>query len=206
LSSIYFDVLKDRLYTTTPKSHARRSAQTAMWRVTEALVRLMAPVLTFTTEEVWTQLPKPKGAAESVHLTLFPEPSDLTQGLTAEHRARLESWERLITVRETVNRSLETARQEKLIGAPLEAKVQLKANGDLLPLLQKYERFLPSLFITSEVALDGHGEADLAIHVQKAGGVKCERCWKYTRDVGSDAKLPTVCAPCAAAVTEILGL
>jgi isoleucyl-tRNA synthetase len=206
LSSIYFDVLKDRLYTTTPKSHARRSAQTAMWRVTEALVRLMAPVLTFTTEEVWTHLPKRKDAAESVHLTLFPEPGDLTQGLSAEHHARLANWERLIAVRETVNRSLETARQEKLIGAPLEAKVHVKANGDLLPLLQKYESLLPSLFITSQVALEGHSDADLAIHVQKADGVKCERCWKYTTDVGSDPKLPTACASCAAAVTEILGL
>ena len=206
LSSIYFDVLKDRLYTTTPKSHARRSAQTAMWRVTDALVRLMAPLLTFTTEEVWTHLPKRRDAAESVHLTLFPEPADLTQGLTAEHRTRLENWERLIPVREAVNRTLETARQEKLIGAPLEAKVHLKANGDLLPLLQKYERDLPALFITSQVLLEGHGEADLAIHVQKADGVKCERCWKYTEDVGSSARLPTVCASCAGAVTEMLGL
>ena len=206
LSSIYFDVLKDRLYTTTPKSQARRSAQTAMWRVTDALVRLMAPILTFTTEEVWTHLPKRQDAAESVHLTLFPEPADLTQGLTAAHRARLDNWERLIAVRETVNKSLETARREKLIGAPLEAKVHLKANSDLLPLLERYERYLPALFITSQVSLESHGEADVAIHIDKAAGVKCERCWKYTLDVGSDVKLPTVCAPCAAAVTEILGL
>ncbi len=206
LSSIYFDVLKDRLYTTTPKSHARRSAQTAMWRVTDAVVRLMAPILTFTTEEVWTHLPKRQDAAESVHLTLFPEPADLTQGLTAAHRARLDNWERLIAVRETVNKSLETARQEKLIGAPLEAKVRLKANGELLPLLEQYQRYLPALFITSQVSLESHGEAEVAIGIDKADGVKCERCWKYTLDVGSDVKLPTVCAPCAAAVTEILGL
>jgi isoleucyl-tRNA synthetase len=137
---------------------------------------------------------------------LFPEPGDLTHGLSAEHHARLANWERLIAVRETVNRSLETARQEKLIGAPLEAKVHVKANGDLLPLLQKYESLLPSLFITSQVALEGHADADLAIHVQKADCVKCERCWKYTTDVGSDSKLPSACASCAAAVTEMLGL
>ncbi len=206
LSSIYFDVLKDRLYTTTPKSHARRSAQTAMWRVTEVLVKLMAPILTFTTEEVWGYLPKRIDSAESVHLTLFPEAGELTQGLSAEHRARLENWERLIGARETVNRYLEVAREAKLIGSSLAAKVHVKANGDLMALLQQYERDLPALFITSQVVLEASGEAETTAAVHKADGVKCERCWKFTLDVGSDPKLPTCCAPCAAAVTEILSL
>ncbi len=206
LSSIYFDVLKDRLYTATPKSQARRSAQTAMWRVTEALVRLMAPILTFTTEEVWGYLPKAPDAAQSVHLTLFPEPAELTEGLTAGHRARLENWERLIGVRETVNRYLEVAREAKLIGSSLAAKVHVKASRDVMPLLQQYERDLPALFITSQVVLEGHDDAQTTAAVHKADGVKCERCWKFTLDVGSDPKLPTCCAPCAAAVTEILSL
>ena len=206
LSALYFEVVRDRLYTTTPQSHARRSAQTTLWRLTETLTRLLAPILSFTTEEVWGHLPKLAGAPDSVHLTLFPEPSELTCGLTLEHRARQENWERLVSVRETVNQSMETARQEKLIGAPLQAKVLLRASGDLLPLLRKYEKELPALFIASQVVLEGQGEADLSVHIQKADGVKCERCWKYTLDVGSDPKLPTVCASCAAAVTEILGL
>ncbi|MCC6538327.1 MAG: isoleucine--tRNA ligase [Bryobacterales bacterium] len=205
LSSIYFDVLKDRLYTTAPKSRERRSAQTALWMVTEAYVRLMAPLLTFTTEEVWTHLPRRAGAPESVHLTLFPESGDLTHGLTPEHRVRLESWEKLIGVRETVNKSLEAARQSKFIGANREARVHLKANAELLPLLEKYAAELPELFLTSQVTLE-RGEADLGIDVHKAAGVKCERCWKFTQDVGSDAALPTACAPCAKTVREMLAL
>ncbi|MCC6587230.1 MAG: isoleucine--tRNA ligase [Bryobacterales bacterium] len=206
LSSLYFDVLKDRLYTAAPKSIARRSAQTAMWRITDALLRLMAPVLTFTTEEAWLVFPKKEGEPGSVHLALFPEPSDLTSGLNASHRARLANWDKLVAVRETVNKSLEMARQEKFIGAPLEAKVRLKAGSDLLPLLEQYRKDLPALFITSQVVVEGQADgADLSVHVERADGTKCERCWKYTLDVGSNARRPTVCAACASAVNEIVG-
>ncbi|MDW8354393.1 MAG: isoleucine--tRNA ligase [Bryobacterales bacterium] len=204
LSALYFDILKDRLYTAPPRSRARRSAQTSMHRVAYALVRLLAPVLSFTTEEVWTYLPKPPGAAESVHLALFPEPGELTEGLGESERRRAKNWERLMQVRDSVLRSLEAARQEKFIGAPLEAHVHLKANSDLYPLLQEYASELPSLFIVSQVSLESHSDTMLAVHVERAAGIKCERCWKYTRDVGSDPELPTVCAACAAAVREIV--
>src|SRR5262249_39123029 len=130
LSAIYFDVLKDRLYTSAARSQARRSAQTALHRLTYALVRLLAPLLAFTAEEVWKQLRQP----ESVHTACFPEPGELTAGLPEEHRKRLANWDRLMTVREGVLKSLETARQEKFIGAPLEARVSISANGDLYPL------------------------------------------------------------------------
>jgi isoleucyl-tRNA synthetase len=206
LSSIYFDVLKDRLYTSTPQSRARRSAQTAMYRVTHALIRLMAPILTFTTDEAWGHLPKPDGAPGSVHLTLFPEPGDLTAGLTAEHRTRLSNWDRLVAVRETVNKSLEAARQEKFIGSSLEAKVHVKAGPELLPLLEQYQTWLPMLFITSQVSLEGQADTELAVHVQRAEGTKCERCWKYLTGIGSDARFPTICRPCTEAVKEILSL
>jgi isoleucyl-tRNA synthetase len=205
LSSIYFDVLKDRLYTTARRSKARRSAQTALWRLTHALARLLAPIMSFTTDEAWSYLRKPAGDAESVHLTCFPEPRDLTAGLTEDNRMRTSNWERLIPVRETVLKSLEIARQEKFIGGNLEAKVHLKAGDGLLPLLQEYAAELPSLFIVSQVSLEGHADADLSVHVERAGGVKCERCWKYTFDVGSNPQLPTVCAACAEAVLENLG-
>ncbi|MFN7920912.1 MAG: isoleucine--tRNA ligase [Bryobacteraceae bacterium] len=204
LSSIYFDVLKDRLYTTAPRSKARRSAQTALFRVTYALLRLMAPVLSFTTDEAWGFLNKPADAPESVHLALFPEPSELTAGLDAEDRTRLANWDRLVEVRETVNKSLEAARQEKFIGSSLEAKVHLKAGDELLRLLEQYKSSLPSLFITSQVSLEGHADADLAVHVHKAEGAKCERCWKYVTDMGGDARFPGICAPCSEAVREIL--
>ena len=203
LSALYFDILKDRLYTAAPNSKARRSAQTALWRVTYALLRLMAPVLTFTTEEAWLVFPKPAGAADSVHLALFPEPSELTVGLDASHRAKIRNWDRLMEVRETVNKSLELARQEKFIGAPLEAKVHLKAGPDLLPLLEQYRAELPALFITSQVAVEGHADASLSVHVERAEGVKCERCWKYTLDVGGDTRFPTICQSCAGAVSEL---
>ena len=107
-------------------------------------------------------------------------------------------------VREHVLKSLEAARQEKFIGAPLEAAVHLKADGDLYPLLEQYAADLPALFIVSQVKLERHSDKMLSVHVGRAGGLKCERCWKYTTDVGSVPELPTVCAACAAVLAEIV--
>jgi isoleucyl-tRNA synthetase len=205
LSALYFDVLKDRLYTAAPRSRARRSAQTALYRLAHALARLLAPILTFTTEEAWGHLRKPAGEAESVHIALFPEHGELSKGLGASERKRAQNWDRLVEVRDHVLKSLETARQEKFIGAPLEASVHLKAGGDLYPLLAEYAAELPTLFIVSQVQLESRSEKVLSVHVGRAEGVKCERCWKYSTGVGSVAELPTVCAACAAAVSEIVG-
>jgi isoleucyl-tRNA synthetase len=105
-------------------------------------------------------------------------------------------------VRETVLKSLEIARTDKFIKSSLEAKVELRAGSDLLPLLEEFEAELPSLFITSQVDLLGHSEAELSVVVHKAEGTKCERCWKYTQDVGANMDLPTVCASCARSVEE----
>src|SRR5581483_5985982 len=177
LSAIYFDVLKDRLYTSAARSHARRSAQTALYRLAYALVRLAAPILTFTSEEVWRHLGQP----ESVHRALFPEPAGLTGGITPAHRKRALNWDRLIEVRQDVLKSLEVARKEKFIGAPLEARVRVAADGDLYPLLDEYSGELPGLFIVSQVSLDkAAAGSDVAVKVERAAGVKCERCWKYT--------------------------
>ncbi len=203
LSAVYFDVLKDRLYTYAPKSKARRSAQTALYRVTHSLLRLVAPILSFTAEEAWGHLRKGAADPDSVHLAYRPEPGELTAGLADEHTQLSANWDRLMEVRDAVLKSLEAARNEKLIGAPLEARVVLSAGPELYPLLEEYRAELPGLFITSQVELR-QGEA-LAAAIERAGGVKCERCWKYTSDVGSDAALATVCAPCAAAVHEIVG-
>jgi isoleucyl-tRNA synthetase len=207
LSSIYFDVLKDRLYTSAPKSQARRSAQTALHRLALALVRLFAPILSFTMEEVWGHM----NQAGSVHTAYFPESADLTQGIGAEDRKRVENWTRLIEVRESVLKSLETARQDKLIGSSLEARVQLSADGDLLPLLNQYANDLPELFIVSQVDLsvnsnensNGRTREGVEVTIDRARGTKCERCYKYTEDVGSSAEFPTICSTCAAAVREI---
>jgi isoleucyl-tRNA synthetase len=200
LSAIYFDVLKDRLYTSAARSHARRSAQTALYRLAHALVRLAAPVLTFTCEEVWTYM----GLKGSVHVALFPEPAELTEGISPEQRKRLANWDRLIEVRQDVLKSLEIARKDKFIGAPLEARVRLSVDGDLYPLLEEYAPELPGLFIVSQVELDraAPGSAEVAVTVERAAGVKCERCWKYTTDTGANPEFPTICGACAAAVLE----
>jgi isoleucyl-tRNA synthetase len=201
LSAVYFDVLKDRLYTSATKSKARRSAQTALYRLLDALVRLLAPIMSFTAEEVWTSMGRP----DSVHMAYFPEPSDLTGGIDDSARKRAANWDRLMEVRGDVLKSLETARNEKLIGAPLEARVRLSPDGDLYPLLEQYVRELPGLFIVSQVALEaGAPGSDIGVKVERAAGEKCERCWKYTTDVGSSAKYPTVCAACAGALDEML--
>jgi len=199
LSALYFDVLKDRLYTAAAKSQARRSAQTALYRVEHALVRLVAPILAFTAEEVWAHMGRPA----SVHLELFPEPAELTEGLSDDHRKRSANWDRLIKVREDVLKSLEEARREKFIGAPLEARVRMTANSDLYPLLAEYAAELPALFIVSQVVV-GQDSGPLTVKIERADGIKCERCWKYTTDTGSDPRFPTICGACADAVNEML--
>ena len=204
LSAIYIDASKDALYTAAPKAHRRRSAQTAIHRITHALVRVVAPLLSFTTEEVWGYLAKRAESPESVHLALFPEPDELTAGLTGEQRKHLADWEKLIEVRNDVLKALEVARQNKFIGAPLEALVRLKADDGLSPLLDRYLNELPGLFIVSQVVLE-RGHNALEVQIERAQGQKCERCWKYTTDVGKNSEFPTVCAACAEAVKEILG-
>jgi isoleucyl-tRNA synthetase len=148
------------------------------------------------------------GRTESVHVAYFPEPAELSAGLDEAARKRTANWDRLIEVRDVVLKNLDTARNEKLIGAPLEARVLLSANGDLYPLLHQYAAELPGLFIVSQVAVDRAEEGEpgvaLGVRVERAAGVKCERCWKYTTDVGADASFPTVCEACAGAVREMI--
>jgi isoleucyl-tRNA synthetase len=136
-----------------------------------------------------------------VHVAFFPEPPELTVGLDAAARQRGEEWDRLMQVRESVLKSLETARNDKIIGAPLEARVRLSVNPEIYPLLKQYARELPALFIVSQVALERAGL--FSVQVERAAGRKCERCWKYTIDTGADARFPTICGACAQAVEEI---
>ena len=200
LSAVYFDVLKDRLYTAAAHSQARRAGQTAVYRLTWALVRLLAPLLAFTMDEVWGYLHKPAGAPESVHLALLPAPEELTEGIPAGRRARLANWDKLMEVREAVLKNLETARQEKLIGAPLEARVRLSVDDKLYPLLNEYAGELPSLFIVSQVALENGNKSEIAVAIERAEGEKCERCWKYKPEVGASAEYPTLCTACQEAI------
>jgi len=202
LSAVYFDILKDRLYTTAPRSLARRSAQTAIYRLHLALVRLLAPVLTFTCEEVWRYTTRPGTTTPSIHVEFFPTPQELSDGILADQRNRLGNWDTLMSIRDQVLKSLDCAREDKVIGSSLEAAVTLKADTATYALLAQYESQLPALFIVSQVALHRSSGESLTVGVDRARGDKCERCWKYTLDVGSYPEFPTVCAACAAAIKE----
>jgi len=209
LSAFYFDVLKDRLYTSASKSEARRSAQTAIWRIGEALVRFLAPIMTFTSEEVWQHLPKADGREGSVHFALFPTDAETLGGQAASRdEAQQKDWQSLRGVRDEVLKALEEARNNKLIGGGLEAQVHLSASEPLYSLLKRYEAQLRYLFIVSAVSLTqgpGNGTGSVHVEIKKADGAKCERCWNYSTQVGDDKTYPTVCERCSAVLKEIEG-
>ncbi len=209
LSSFYYDVLKDRLYTKAANNRSRRSAQTAIWKITSALVRLMAPILVFTAEELWKYLPKKSGEPESVHMALFPEEAELRSEFPAE---KANAWELLSKVRGEVLKALETARNEKkLINSGLEAKVLLTGDLELKAKLKHYQAQLPGLFIVSQVDVFSAGQGDykseavpsLEVTVQRADGKKCDRCWNYSTHVGENPRYPTICERCSEALAEI---
>ncbi len=206
LSAFYFDVLKDRLYISAAKSHARRSAQTTVWRIGEALVRLLAPIMSFTCEEVWNYLPKMEGRAESVHLATFPADADILGGpISAQDEAQEKDWNALRAFRDAVLKNLEEMRNNKVIGGGLEAQVIVKASGDLYAVLKRHETQLRYLLIVSAGSLESgeSGAATATIEVKKADGQKCERCWNYSTHVGEDKTYPTVCERCSAVLKEI---
>ena len=209
LSSFYYDVLKDRLYTKAAKNKSRRSGQTAVWKITSALVRLLAPTLVFTAEEVWKFLPHGAGEPGSVHIALFPEEAELRTGIAPE---KANTWDLLAKVRGEVLKALEVARNEKkLINSGLEAKVLLNADLELKAKLKQYLAQLPGLFIVSQVELLSAGSGEfrsevvpgLEVSVQRADGKKCDRCWNYSVHVGENPRYPAVCERCSEAIAEI---
>jgi isoleucyl-tRNA synthetase len=215
LSAFYFDVLKDRLYTSAPKSVARRSAQTAIWRIGEALVRLLAPIMSFTSEEVWDYMPKGAGRGESVHLALFPSTEEIlgktdsveSEGSDSEQKTG-DDWTTLRAVRDEVLKALEEARNNKLIGTGLEAQVIVAASDPIYSVLSRHADQLRYFFIVSAVTLtetSGNGTGAVHVEVKKADGLKCERCWNYSTHVGEDKRYPTVCERCSAVLKEIDG-
>ena len=202
LSAFYLDVLKDRLYCDESASPARRAAQTVLSEVLSTMVRLMAPVLSYTAEEVWEHLPAAVRTAESVHLAAMPEVE-----LAHRDEALAATWDTLLTVRGEVTKCLEEARREKAIGSALEAKIVLAAEGELMTLLEAHRDQLPEIFIVSAVDLvspeavpDGAMRSDeltgLAVAWKPAPGEKCERCWVFREDVGSSSDHPTICGRC----------
>jgi isoleucyl-tRNA synthetase len=208
LSAFYYDVLKDRLYTKAPASKSRRSAQTAVWKITSALVRLIAPILVFTAEEIWKYLPNTKVRPESVHMSLFPDEQDLRASMPAD---KVAVWELLSRVRGEVLKALESARSQKKINSGLEAKVLLNADLELKSKLKHYLPLLPGLFIVSQVDFFSAGAGNyrselipgLEVSIEKATGAKCERCWNYSTHVGENTRYPTVCERCTEALGEL---
>ena len=203
LSALYLDIIKDRLYTSAPDDPRRRAAQTACYDVLSALLRLLAPILSFTAEEAWRHLPG--GKAESVHLERFPEVPLAWLDDTLEHE-----WRRLLEVRREIAKALETARARGLIGSGLEAAVTVaQAPEDLPDLLARKRDLLPTLLIVSRVSLAPGDEPaavqyesqeipGLVIGVDHARGAKCARCWMWTEGVGADVEHPTLCERCVA--------
>ena len=204
LSAFYLDVIKDRLYCEKADAEARRSAQTVLHRLADAMVRLMAPILAFTAEEVWERLPgDPAGREPSVHLALFPDidESELDEDLAGR-------WRRLIELREGVLKELEEARRSRDLGSALNAKVKIAASEEFRTFLEPCLGDLPALFIVSAVEAKGGGGGAASpnpdgappwrVQVEAAEGEKCERCWMVLPSVGQNAAHPTLCGRCAA--------
>jgi isoleucyl-tRNA synthetase len=209
LSAFYFDVVKDRLYTYAPNSPGRRAAQTAIWKIGEALVRLLAPIVSFTCEEVWQYLPKVESRGASVHLEKFPAAADILGGAATEDAKQKEDWRTLLAVRDQVLKALEESRNQKLIGKSLEAQVTVTTGDPAYSVLQRYQEQLRYLFIVSAVSVkkseSGNGTGGVGVQVSKADGQKCERCWNYSVHVGEDKTYPTVCERCSAVLKDLEG-
>lgn len=211
LSAFYVDITKDRMYTFGVQSDARRSGQTAMFHIVDGLARLLAPILPVTMEDLWKNLPGTR--EESVHLSLFPQ--DLERWRDTE---LVDRWSQLGALRDQVNGALEEKRREKVISASLSAKVTLAAAPELRPLLERYREELPALFGVSQVdvtdfvqelAVDstavGAGlqtRPDVHVAVDKADGVKCQRCWRFVESVSGEAPFEGICERCVGALAE----
>jgi isoleucyl-tRNA synthetase len=196
MSALFFDILKDRLYTFSSSSLGRKSAQTALDVILKSLTCLMAPILSFTSEEVWKYIPQEPGKAESVHLASFPE-------VQSEYLddALNERWERIWEIRAVVTKALEEARKEKVIGLSLDAQVHLHLPEKVFSFLECYEKDLKSIFIVSSVTLhQTKDQKEVRAVVSRAEGEKCERCWNYDVSVGHHPEHQAICQRCVEAI------
>ena len=208
LSSFYLDVMKDTMYAEKATAQARRSAQTAMYEIVATLVRMVAPVLSFTAEEVWQYMPKEDGMRESVMLEDWPT------GKEVHYDAALaEKWSKLLALRSELTKALETARQNKEIGHSLDASITVYADGDVFKRLNEVKDQLAALLIVSEAHLvEGRDsapaeavateEGHLSVVVKPSEFEKCERCWIHRETVGQNAEHPTLCHRCVDVLTK----
>jgi isoleucyl-tRNA synthetase len=197
LSAFYVDVTKDRMYTFAAHSFERRSTQTVMYLMADGLARLLAPILPVTGDDLWRNLPGSRSA--SVHLADFPHVDRFVDEDT------IATWERLLEVRAVVNAALEQKRKDKVIGNSLTARVTVTASGPVAALLERYRADLPMLFIVSDVALNigpSDGPDQVSVEVEKAPGVKCDRCWRYVPSTRSEPEWAGICDRCVEALAE----
>jgi isoleucyl-tRNA synthetase len=198
LSAFYLDVLKDRMYTFAPSSQARRSAQTVLWTIAETLTRLLAPILSFTADEVWDYLPAVQGREVSVHLALFPKPEEI---YPEDPATLLAEWKQIFAVRDAAMLVLEEARQEKRIGKGLEADLQIQASGDLHRLLSTHASGLKEVLNVSAVTVsEGPGPS---VTATPASGHKCARCWNFMPEVSNYGIWENVCTRCHGALKQM---
>ncbi|MBQ9898284.1 MAG: isoleucine--tRNA ligase [Ruminococcus sp.] len=195
MSNFYLDIIKDRLYCEKETSVLRRAAQTAMYRILSALARLAAPIISFTAEEIWSFMPHTSGDdTESVFLNQMPEKSGMT--FSPEF---VDKWSFIYSARESANKALEEARNAKLIGKSLEAKITVKASADDYDRCCAISDHLAEILIVSAVEVV-KGEGETSFEVSKAEGEKCERCWCYSKYVGTNHTHPTLCERCTIAI------
>lgn len=209
LSAIYLDILKDRLYTEKADSKLRRSAQTAMYEILTTLVRLVAPVLCFTSEEVWQALPNKEEREWSVHMSDMPKVNEAYLDKELD-----EKWKKRLAVRSVAMKALEEARQAKVIGHPLDAEVTVYADGEAYDIVKAMEKELADFLLVSQTHIvsgtaaapenaASNEEGTVKASVAVCTLAKCERCWKRSADVDADPKHPGVCARCAHVLTEM---
>jgi isoleucyl-tRNA synthetase len=200
LSQLYIDAVKDRIYTFAPQNTARRSAQTVLWMIAEALVRLVAPLLSFTADEIWQYMPEISNRLPSVHLELFPDPASLAATIDAEF---MKDWAGLLAIRDEALKSLEEARKAKQIGKALDARLVLEVPQAMGALLERYRDSLKELLNVSQVEVLSGSSHQVIATTLLADGTKCERCWNYSVHVGEDWRWPTVCERCSAALDQM---
>jgi isoleucyl-tRNA synthetase len=208
MSSFYLDIQKDRLYTFSKNSIERRSTQTVLHSINSVLVRLLAPILAYTSEEVWLEMTHDDGSANSVHLADWPVNNEKYMDKELN-----DKWEKIIKIRTDVARELEGMRASKQIGNSLEASVDLYTDDpEMLNLLKEYESEFPMIFIVSDVSvseepLDSSNKGEifekLFIKVSVSDSSKCDRCWNYRKEVGKIEKYPTLCNRCAEVIAEV---
>jgi isoleucine--tRNA ligase len=198
MSTFYLDIIKDRLYVEGKTSKERRSAQTAMYIILSKLVRILAPITAFTAEEIWKYMPKKENENTfSIMLEDYPKYDEKLYDKKLD-----DKFKKIIEIKELVSKKLEEAREEKLIGQTLEAKVTVSANkeNELYEIIKNNKNLIEDVLIVSELELkedNSKEKEELSVNISRAEGEKCERCWKYTKDVGIDKENLTICKRCS---------